>query len=201
MCDPYLISCANNLFCSDMPPRKRTIIDNPTASNSAHTGPLENDTPYPNMHNQFQQMMQTMLDQQHQANENQARLQEQMVKKDEDHAREMAQMQRQLLEVLERRPEPAPAQPLGPQIVINNRENEPNALFERFRNRAPKEFTGHKDPLAADDWLEHTENIFEVFRCTGRQQVQLTASLSTDLANIWWKTVEAEYRTVADAEA
>ena len=105
-------------------------------------------------------------------------------------------MQRQLLEVLERRPEPAPAQPLGPQIVINNREHDPNALFEKFRKRGPKEFTGHEEPLAADDWLEHTENIFEVFRCTGRQQVQLTASMFTGLADIWWKTVRAEYRTM-----
>ena len=55
--------------------------------------------------------------------------------------------------------------------------------------------------LAADDWLEHTENIFEVFRCTGRQQVQLATSMFTGLADLWWKTVKAEYRTVADAEA
>ena len=87
-------------------------------------------------------------------------MQEQMAKKDEDHAREMAQMQRQLLEVLERRPEPGPAQPPGPQIVMNNLEHDPNALFEHFRKRGPKEFTGHEDPLAVDDWLEHMENIF-----------------------------------------
>ncbi|XXG76882.1 hypothetical protein AAC387_Pa08g1150 [Persea americana] len=124
-----------------------------------------------------------------------------MAKKDEDHGREMAQMQRQLLEVLERRPETAPTQPPGPQIVINNRERDPNALFELFRKRAPKEFTGHEDPLAADDWLEHMENIFEVFKCTGRQQVQLTASMFTGLADIWWKTVKVEYRTIADVEA
>ena len=102
-------------------------------------------------------MIQAMLDQQRQANENQARLQEQMAKKDEDHAREMAQMQRQLLEVLGRMPELTPAQPADPQIVINNRENDANALFERFRKRGPKEFTGHEDPLTADDWLDHTD--------------------------------------------
>ena len=73
-----------------MPPRKRPVLDNPTASNSAHTRPLENGTPDPTMQNQFQQMMQAMLDQQRQANENQARLQEQMARKDEEHAREMA---------------------------------------------------------------------------------------------------------------
>ena len=45
-----------------------------------------------NMQNQFQHMMQAMLDQHRQANENQAWLQEQMAKKDEDHAQEMVQM-------------------------------------------------------------------------------------------------------------
>ena len=64
-----------------MPPRKRPVNDNPTASNSENTRPLENGTPDPNMQNQFQQMMQVMLDQQRQANENQARLQEQMAKR------------------------------------------------------------------------------------------------------------------------
>ena len=49
-----------------------------------------------------------------------------------------------LLDVLERRPEPAPVQ--------NNRVDNPNLLFERFRKRGPKEFTGQEDPLVADDW-------------------------------------------------
>ena len=108
-------------------------------------------------------MMQAMLDQQPQANENQARLQEQMAKKDEDHVKEMAQMQRQLLKVLESRPEPIQAQPAGAQFVFNNRGHDPNDLYERFRKRGPKEFTGQEDPLATDDWLQYTENIYEIF--------------------------------------
>ena len=184
-----------------MPPCKRPVNDNPTASNSEHTGPLEDNILDPTMLNQFQQMMQAMLDQQRQANENQSRLPEQMAKKDEDRTREMAQMRRQLLEVLERRREPAPAQPPGTQIVINNRENDSNALFEHFRKRGPKEFTRHEDRLAEDDWLEHTENILKVFRCMEKQQVALAASMFTGLADIWWKTIRAEYRTVADAKA
>ena len=76
--------------------------------------------------------MQALLDQRRQANENQTRLQEQMTKKDEDHAREMAQVQRQLLEVLERRPELVQAPPPGTQVVFNNRGNDPNDLFRRF---------------------------------------------------------------------
>ena len=86
-----------------------------------------------------------------------------MAKKDE----ELAQVQRQLLEVLGRRPEPMQAQPMGPQIVINNRDKDPNVLFKCFRKRDPKEFTGKQDPLTADDWLAPTKNIFDLFRCTG----------------------------------
>ena len=76
------------------------------------------------------------------------------------------------------------AQPPGTQIVFNNRGNDPNDLFEWFQKRGPKEFTGQEDPLATDDWLEHMENIFEIFRCTGKQQVALTASMFTRLADI-----------------
>lgn len=176
-----ILSCANKLFCSIMPPRKRPVNGNPTASNSEQTGPVQEDIPEDPMPNQFQQMMQAMIDQQRQANENQARLQEQILKKDQDHAREMQEMQRQLLEVLQRRPEPVQAQPA---IVINQREHDPNALFEKFRKRGPKEFFGTEDPLAADDWLEHTENIFEIFQCTGRERVQLATSLFTGSADI-----------------
>ncbi|WP_274923121.1 hypothetical protein, partial [Streptomyces clavifer] len=96
------------------------------------------------MQNQFERMMQAMIDQQKLATENQTKLQEQMMKKDEDHARELANVQRQLLEVLQRRPEPV-QQP--PPIVINQREHDPNALFEKFRKRGPKEFYGTEDPL------------------------------------------------------
>ena len=60
-----------------MPPRKRPINSNPTTSNSEYTGPLDDNIPDPTMSNQFQQMMQAMLDQQRQANENHARLQAQ----------------------------------------------------------------------------------------------------------------------------
>ena len=100
-----------------------------------------------------------MMEQQRRANETQARLQEQMAKKDE----ELAQVQRQLMEVLGRRQEHVQHQHMGLQIVINNRDKDLNMLFERFRKRGPKEFTGKEDPLTADDWLAHTKNIFNLF--------------------------------------
>ena len=81
----------------------------------------------------------------------------------------MAQVQRHLLEVLQNRPQPQPQLrlPLGPNIIINNRDQDPNILFERFRKRGPKEFSGQEDPLAADDWLVNTEKIFDIFTYTG----------------------------------
>ncbi|XXG42138.1 hypothetical protein AAC387_Pa01g2477 [Persea americana] len=45
-----------------MPPQKRPVNGNPTASNSEYIRPLDNNIPDPTMQNQFQQMMQAMLD-------------------------------------------------------------------------------------------------------------------------------------------
>ena len=155
-----------------MPPRK---VPNQNASGSNNN---EIDPENPPTAAQFQKLMQAMLEQQRQANENQVRLQreanenqdrfqEQLAKKNE----EMAQVQRQLLEVLHNRPQPQPPpmQPLGPNIIINNRDHDPNILFEKFRKRGPKEFLDQEDPLAVDDWLVNIENIFDVFTCTGRE--------------------------------
>ena len=81
-------------------------------------------------------------------------------------------------------------QPIGPNIVINNRDHDPNVLFERFRKRGPKEFSSQEDPLAVDDWLVNKEKIFDVFTYPGRQKVHLTASLFYCLADTWWQTVK-----------
>ncbi|XXG82766.1 hypothetical protein AAC387_Pa10g0658 [Persea americana] len=135
--------------------------------------------------------------QQREANENPARFQEQLAKKDE----EMAQVQRKLLEVLQHRPQPQPRQLGGPNIIINNKDQDPNILFERFRKRGPKEFSGQEDALAADDWLVNTEKIFDVFTCTGREKVNLTASLFFGLADTWWQMVKEPYQAMADETA
>ena len=96
-----------------MPPRRDNTNPNPSTGNANSVGPSGN--------NQFQNFMQIMIEQQQKtnemmmeqqrkANETQARLQEQMAKKDE----ELAQVQRQFLEVLGRRPEPVQPQHMGP---------------------------------------------------------------------------------------
>ena len=57
-----------------MAPRKKTPNSDSIANNGDNSGHQEPNT---DMQNQFQQMMQAMLDQQRQANENQARIQAQ----------------------------------------------------------------------------------------------------------------------------
>ena len=113
----------------------------------------------------------------------------------------MTQVRRQLLEVLQNthRPQPQPRQPLGLNIIINNRDRDPNILFERFHKRGPKEFLSQEDLSATDDWLVNTEKIFDVFMCTGREKINLTASLFYGLADTWWQTIREPYQTMADA--
>ena len=179
--------CTNKWFCSTIPPRRDNTNVNPSGSKSAG----------PSGDNQLQQIMQMMVEQQQKANENKAKQQEQMAKKD----KELTQVQMQLVEMLGRRPELVLAPNMGPQIVVQNRDHEPNVLFEKFRKKGPKEFTGQEDPLAIDDWLSHTENIFNLFRCMGKQQVHLAASIFTGLADIWWKTLKDGYQNIANDEA
>ena len=117
-----------------MPPKRSNANH---ASGSQHN---ETDAPATPTAGQFQELMQAMLEQQRQANETQARFQEQMAKKDE----EMAQVQRQLLDVLQNRPQAQPQRNAGPQIVFNNRADDPNILFERFKKRGPRDFSGQE---------------------------------------------------------
>ena len=195
-----LLYYTNKWFCSKMPPRIDPSNANLSRSN-AHTAGYSGENQFHNfmqmMMEQQQRTNEMMMEQQRKANEIQARLQEQMAKKDE----ELAQVQRQLLEVLGRRPEPVQHQHTSPQIVINNRDKDPNVLFKRFRKRGPKELIGKEDPLTADDWLAHTENMFDLFECTGKQQVHLEASMFIGLEDIWWKTLKDGYQDIGNDTA
>lgn len=44
-----------------------------------------------------------------------------------------------------------------------------------------------------------TENIFEVFLCTGRQKVFVAAYMFQGAADTWWKTVREPYYTIEHA--
>lgn len=50
-------------------------------------------------------------------------------------------------------------------------------MVEKFRKRFSPEFHGIKDPTVADEWVVQMEKIYEVFKGTGVQQVQLAAHM------------------------
>lgn len=81
------------------------------------------------------------------------------------------------------------------------KEHDFNELVEKFRKRFPPEFHGMEDPTDADEWVVQMEKIYEVFKCTGRQQVQLAAHMFRGVAERWWKMVKNPYETVDDETA
>ena len=81
------------------------------------------------------------------------------------------------------------------------RESDPNSLYEKFRKRGAIEFTGLEDSLTADEWIVHTENVFETMQCTGGQKVALATSMFRDITDTWWKSVRPPFRTIANADA
>ena len=109
-------------------------------------------------------------------------LAEQSTKKNEN----QAVFQVQMLEVVQK---------VGqPQV----KEYDLNELVEKFRKRFPPEFHGIEDPAIADEWVVQMEKIYEVFKCTGVQQVQLAAHMLRRAAERWWKTVKHPYEAVED---
>lgn len=67
-------------------------------------------------------------------------------------------MEAHILALIERQAQPA----VGTQVVAQQRENEPSSLYELFRKMGVIEFTGSEDPLQADNWIMHIENVFEI---------------------------------------
>ncbi|XXG55676.1 hypothetical protein AAC387_Pa03g3287 [Persea americana] len=87
------------------------------------------------------------------------------------------------------------AQPV--QVVMPPREVDPNDLYEKFRKRVPPEFHRFEDPMVANDFIKQMEQIFAVFRCTQKQQVNLASYKFRGIALQWWNSVKA----VVQAEA
>ena len=78
------------------------------------------------------------------------------------------------------------------------KEYDLNELVKKFMRRFPPEFHGIEDLAIADEWAIQMERIYEVFKCTGIQQVQLAAHMFHGVAERWWKTVKHPYETVAE---
>ena len=102
--------------------------------------------------------------------------------------------QTKMMEVMQRQAQPT--QVIIPAIIVD-----PNDLFDNFKKRAPPEFYGNEDPLDADEWIFQVEKIFEVFRCTGKERVQLVAYMFRGIAEMWWKLVKTPYETIEDDTA
>ena len=89
------------------------------------------------------------------------------------------------------------------QMVSQTRakERDLNDLVEKFMKMFPPEFYGVEDPADADKWTVQLEKIFEVFKRTDQQQVQLAAHMCSGAAEGWWKTIKSAYDIVADDKA
>ena len=69
------------------------------------------------------------------------------------------------------------------------RKNDPNILYEQFRKRGATEFRDTEDVMQADEWLEHTGDVFGTIVCMQKQKVLLASSMLREGAKIWWKSV------------
>ena len=67
--------------------------------------------------------------------------------------------------------------------------------------RLPPKFYGVEDPAEADEWTVQTEKIFEVFKYTSQQQVQLATHMFHGTVERWWKTIKSAYDTTEDDKA
>lgn len=77
----------------------------------------------------------------------------------------------------------------------------PNSLYEKFRKRGDIDFIGLEDPLQANEWLVHMENVYETMERVGRQKVALVPSKFRDIVDTWRKSVRPPYKTIADEDA
>ena len=42
----------------------------------------------------------------------------------------------------------------GTQVIFQSKDKDPNALYDKFRNKGVTEFYGNEDAIKADEWLE-----------------------------------------------
>ena len=88
---------------------------------------------------------------------------------------------------------------VGPRVVIQSGKNDLNTLYEKFRKRGATEFHGKEEALQADEWLEHTCDVFETVICDNKQRVVLAASMLCGVDMDWWKSVRDAYKTMPNA--
>ena len=85
---------------------------------------------------------------------------------------------------------PAPPVQVGTQLVVQSKEKDPNIIHEQFRKRGATEFHGTEDVMQADEWLEHTGDVFATVTCSQKQKVLLASSMLRGGAKTWWKSIK-----------
>lgn len=78
---------------------------------------------------------------------------------------------------------------------------DPNDQFDKFKKRTLPEFYRNEDPLDANEWAVQMEKIFEVFRCIGKDRVQLAAYVFRGTIEIRWNSVKTPFETIVDDTA
>ena len=59
-----------------------------------------------------------------------------------------------------------PVQPnVGTQVVIQSKGKDPNALYDKFRQKEATKFSGKEDALQENEWLDHIVDVFETVVC------------------------------------
>ena len=82
------------------------------------------------------------------------------------------------------------------QAGIAGRQEDPSNLH-RFRAHHPPTFTGGGDPIVADHWFMHIENVLEAMEITSdTTRIRLAAFQLESEARVWWRWV----RTSRDLE-
>ena len=149
-----------------------------SCSEMANSGPSGSGSTPPIPDSQFQQFLN-------------AYLQSQTVQTERDRKQREDQIafQAQMVEVMQKVSEP------------RAKERDLNDLVEKFMKRLPPEFYGVEDPAEADEWTVQIEKIFEVFKCTSQQRVQLATHMFRGTAEGWWKTIKSAYDTAEDDKA
>ena len=128
------------------------------------------------MANMFQQQSEQMrMQAEHQAQLQREQFRQQM---------EMQSQQFQQLITQQREQQNVPPPPPPPRV------GNPEPLYETFRKQHPKEFSGTKDAIAAEEWIKHLEVIYEYMELEDRHRILFAVRLFENNARHWWDSIK-----------
>ena len=83
-------------------------------------------------------------------------------------------------------PAPVPQQEVRQEVQYEDRLQD---VTQRFQKQKPKRFSGGLNPQEAEDWLEHTEWLFEYIQAPEADKVRLASFQLEGNALRWWKSI------------